>query len=668
VLRHQNLKKSFVVDDCFLCFGTMVSRAPTWTLFYKNLATNRDIDLKMDKIMEFNVASIPENVWISNLIKNPGLALLLVDGFGKLVLLHNLSYLHKSIFCDESKVLGLSGNSDQAEVFRIDPVSATKHVEFAVPTWRDMKGCQSEEAVNSLTVPDQNPILVKCKACLWIPPMVLTTILEENLYNPAALIPLLSTKFQEFDKSSTSTKACTILRPVIEYLWAVHKKLIPASLIAVDNSQDALEWSARQHFAYVFSPVPLPPPFPTPPVPNSQAMTDELRRIRDVAERQLLRDTQLGEAKKDSNGWDKLPDMVQNMILKLSAVQDDVLPVEPSESYIKILKQSKVLGVAMVINLELTLRKCQVEVPTSMANAIKTGNFRANSFMVAHSFSVFNVPYTDAANMSSCNKTELDILDEGEGIPKDIAKKLAENKFHYPHSTHLLRHQINNWYGVLQVCFGDKSLLAKESRAWIKHIDEFELAYDARFKTDSEFGAKILGAIDLSFFQFCDSCFRATSIHDVDFGKISLANLRDDIINNRFHENMPVYLVANKGKRDLDEEDAEEVAAKKKKRLKDIKDFDKNKNFKDLGEMVKNQHPVQEWLLPGGKYKALFTREVNVTTPAFNDSGLVTCNKWHIRGFCYERCDRKNSHKKFESGTHKTAYDTWVKALKAKLP
>jgi hypothetical protein len=356
------------------------------------------------------------------------------------------------------------------------------------------------------------------------------------------------------------------------------------------------------------------------------------------------------------------------MILKLSAVQDDVLPIEPSDSYTKILKQSKVLGVAMVINLELSLRKCQVEVPTSMANAIKTGNFRANSFMVAHSFSIFNVPYTDAANMSSCNKTELDILDEGEGIPKDMAKKLAENKFHFPHSTHLLRHQLNNWYGVLQVCFGDKSLLAKEVRAWITHIDEYELAYNARFKTDGDFGAKVLGAIDLSFFQFCDSCFRATSIHDVDFSKISLANLRDDILNNRFHENMPVYLVALKSKREFEDEDVKDGLVKKKKRAKDQKEFDKNKNFRDLGAMVKNQQAVQDWLLTGGKYKALFTKEVIAMTPTFNDSGLITCNKWHVRGFCYERCDQRNSHKKFESTTHKAVYDTWVKALKAKLP
>lgn len=55
-------------------------------------------------------------------------------------------------------------------------------------------------------------------------------------------------------------------------------------------------------------------------------------------------------------------------------------------------------------------------------------------------------------------------------------------------------------------------------------------------------------------------------------------------------------------------------------------------------------------------------------TPPFNDTGLITCNKWHIRGFCYEKCDRRGSHKKFESISHKTAFDSWVKALKNKAP
>jgi hypothetical protein len=120
-----------------------------------------------------------------------------------------------------------------------------------------------------------------------------------------------------------------------------------------------------------------------------------------------------------------------------------------------------------------------------------------------------------------------------------------------------------------------------------------------------------------------------------------------------------------KSKRELDDTDPSDQGkiVKKTKDLKDDKD-----RFKDLGEMVKNTQAVQDWILPGGKYKSLFTKDVISTTPPFNDSGLITCNKWHVRGFCYEKCDRKNSHKKFKSNSHKATYDTWIKALKAKLP
>jgi hypothetical protein len=52
------------------------------------------------------------------------------------------------------------------------------------------------------------------------------------------------------------------------------------------------------------------------------------------------------------------------------------------------LKQSKALGVAMVINIKLSIRGCKVKVPATMVNAIRTGNFRENSLLVAHPFSI----------------------------------------------------------------------------------------------------------------------------------------------------------------------------------------------------------------------------------------------------------------------------------------
>jgi hypothetical protein len=152
------------------------------------------------------------------------------------------------------------------------------------------------------------------------------------------------------------------------------------------------------------------PPFPVAAAPDALAsnisislMVGDVRMIPYVAEPQLLHDSQGVDAKKEnSNNWDKLPDMVQNMILKLSAAQDNNLPTETCKSYSKILKQSKVLGMAMMINLELSLKKCKLRYPQQW----------------------------------QMNKSELG------GIPKDIPKKLAGNKFYYPETTHLLRYQL----------------------------------------------------------------------------------------------------------------------------------------------------------------------------------------------------------------------------------
>jgi hypothetical protein len=552
-----------------------------------------------------------------------------------------------------------------------------------------LKVATSPDLVSALTTPEQNPSVFRGKSSLVVPPLVLTTIMEANTLCPATLILILSQKFQEFDRTSTNAKACTSLRPVLEYLWATYKKKVPPTIIAVDTSAEALDWSARLHFANI---IPtqnqlLPPPFPIPPPPLQvtntslpmESIAGDIRIIRDATDRQLLRELQNEDSKKENqNGWDKLPDVVQDMILKLTAISDDSLPPGPAESYLKLLKQPKALGVAMVINIELSLRGCQVEVPTTMANAIKTGNFRSNSLMVAHPFSIFNVPYMDAANMSSYNRTELDLLQsEGEGIPKEIVKKLAENKFRYPYTTHHLRHQFNNWFGVLQVCFGERSLVSKEAKAWIVHIDNFELSYDACFKTDPEFGARVLGLVDLTFFQLCDACLRAKSIEDVDYSQICLSTKRSDILQNCFQAHKPVYLITNPKKtRDEDEQELDDLIRKKiklneqKDKNKD-KDKDKDKDkyqYRDLGTMVKNPNAVQDWILTGVKYKEIFTKEVISTTPAFNDSGLITCNKWHVRGFFYERCDRRSSHKKFESASHKSAFDKWIRDLKAKNP
>ncbi len=86
----------------------------------------------------------------------------------------------------------------RADCYRIDPTSLFQDVEIQTPSWRDLKGPTTPDAVNLLQVAEQNPSTFKGKLGLIIPPLVLTTILEANTMDPADLIPILLVKFQDF--------------------------------------------------------------------------------------------------------------------------------------------------------------------------------------------------------------------------------------------------------------------------------------------------------------------------------------------------------------------------------------------------------------------------------------------------------------------------------------
>jgi hypothetical protein len=152
-----------------------------------------------------------------------------------------------------------------------------------------------------------------------------------------------------------------------------------------------------------------------------------------------LNDSQEDDKKKDSsNGWDKIPEVIQIMIIKLSLTNDENFPTCPHTAYLQVSKQSKTLGVAMVLNVVLSAMGCQVEITTSMASTIRQET-RANILQTVHLFSIFNVPYLYAANISNFKKIDL-LQFEGEGIPKVIVKKLLENRLQSQSNNHLLRH------------------------------------------------------------------------------------------------------------------------------------------------------------------------------------------------------------------------------------
>jgi len=165
-----------------------------------------------------------ESKCINNVSKNPGLALLLVDGFSDLMVLHNVHCLPANVYRPVPEMVALRGDGVSADCYRIDPSSSFTDLEFSTPLWRDLKSVADEDSLKKLLPQEPSSSAFKGKQTMLVPPLVLVTILETKSLSPVVLIPALSAKFQEFDRASTTVKACTVLRPVLEFLWAVYQK------------------------------------------------------------------------------------------------------------------------------------------------------------------------------------------------------------------------------------------------------------------------------------------------------------------------------------------------------------------------------------------------------------------------------------------------------------
>jgi len=109
-------------------------------------------------------------------------------------------------------------------------------------------------------------------------------------------------------------------------------------MLGIDQSQGAEEWTSKMHLACVpqHSNPPVPPPFVVPPLPfvkppqdqsSLNSIAGDLHLLCDATEHQHLREISNEEEK-----------------------------TGPADSYIKILKQTKAFGVAMVLNLGLSIR------------------------------------------------------------------------------------------------------------------------------------------------------------------------------------------------------------------------------------------------------------------------------------------------------------------------
>lgn len=493
------------------------SKSDTWALALANDWCNPTIDNKMLHVISMVKPNTTPADCIANIREDPGFCLLAVAHFNQVFILHNVSILGPNLRHPEMKILGLSGAGPTADCFRVHESSFDTDLNLEVPGWGDLKKASRPDEVASLTVPENAP-KTKFKSVLMVPPLVVNTILQEGTFDAASLIPLVFKTMQAFDRTSETVKACEHLRSVLFYLWAVSKKLVPPIISILDRSPDSLAWSQSKHSDFITSPAPAPAPassiVPSGSVLN-ESIDSQLATHQDKAFGNIAATLQLltEQASKDTlkepscsktpSATELLPAVLHATIIKMSSIDDDAFPDDFCPTLKEIMSQKKIVPATSVMNVMLRLMKCQVVVPIALVTAIRHGNLMLDSMLASHIFSPFSVPYKEPCSFDVQQQLKIDLLQsDGEGLPKELIEHLLKFNFEVPSSYHKLRHQLNNWLGVCIIVFGPKALVVKEIEKWLKHADDNEQSYNACFRLDRDFGAKLLGNIALTFYMF----------------------------------------------------------------------------------------------------------------------------------------------------------------------
>jgi hypothetical protein len=327
---------------------TMTSnKSPNWLAFYRDLPTNDPVNKQMEQLSNLFSRQVNDLDFIQNLKENQGSFILGVDHFNNVILLHQVSILGPSIFQPEQFILALSGAGSLAARLRLHPATFSTVVEETpCPTWGSLKGAATSTEVLALTVPEDTTIKIKSRCIAVVPPLVALSVLSAPSQSAQELIPIIIDAFKLYDQSSEDVKACTSLRHVIFFLWGVTQNKIPPISMAFDCSAIGASWFANLHSSCIDQPVDQPAltnNTNTHTTPETIAQTkvfsdisEILHTMRAESDRSRLRVLDDDDDKADA-GWKVIPPLLQDMIIRASAVTDSTFPSKPTDSLLQIL-------------------------------------------------------------------------------------------------------------------------------------------------------------------------------------------------------------------------------------------------------------------------------------------------------------------------------------------
>ncbi len=230
--------------------------------------------------------------------------------------------------------------------------------------------------------------------------------------------------------------------------------------------------------------------------------------------------------------------------------------------------------------------------------------------------------------------------------------------------------QLEAFAAMIDILFGDESVLTKKLTKLIRAIKSNAIIYKAHAALDYFFPFKVLWAVCNRVQTFLTSCMQARDRDGIEDDIIEFTLDHRDIVLDRFNSTLPPCFkeVKNKAKtgKDPDNKNKNKMGKKSKKRKTDQDGKQQRKQGgqpSNLEMTVKNEHQCEEFKLREGKRWSIFKAAGNLDRVQLNR--LPMCARWHTCSSCFLDCKNKISHVKCSEipGYVKVAHLKWMKKV-----
>ena len=365
-----------------------------------------------------------------------------------------------------------------------------------------------------------------------------------------------------------------------------------------------------------------------------------------------LTQIQATQGDKQTRSFKKIAKKYQRMMLVASS-RGNVIPTTLNDDAIEFFSQSTSLLAQIHLNSYLESKDIECTVSTALATILMHGSFLWVNSVNPSGLSASVISSKDVINNDTLyDGIVLDYTTKHE-ISDDSLNKLTKTKIMYPTEIESTIHRIDALAALSELFFGDTSLLSKGLDELVYDCKKNKTLLKRQLALDEMFIPKLLYAVDHRVNQWLSQCCRESSVQETTLDLVSFASIILKIQLNDFNCFLPMNI-----RRIAKEETSQKKRDNTQEGLKT-----KKKSKQEIVSMVRNENINEEWKLKENESWNQTFRHKSKEAPMLS-MDCRACLKYHVKGFCFQDCNFKDSHVELTGEDFKRT-DSYIKSLRS---